>query len=1148
MRTPLSSRLLGTNRVVYTMGVNDEDYTDIQAFLDGPGAGDNVGDQVTPVLQINSNGAPYNQAADDNSASVRSSLYPTIIECVPGHECRDSSTSGVRFEYTAGNAHLFSLSESHTYIHDIGFKFTCDDTSGSHYALFNPSGSDKRFVGLFFYESSNIGTGVVTSAARIHGGHDHFVANCIAKDNEHIGFYINGGNNHFIANCLSTGNLLRGFQGGGGSIIFYNNSSINNGTNYFTDTTSVALGNISDDGTIFGIAPPNQINVTPELISTNNYRLEYFDSIALDNGVDLRTGSYPFDDDMDGRLRKDNWDIGPFEQREFRTALSSRRSGTNRIVYTMGVNDEDYTDISAFASGPAAVNTTTSEETPVLFISSNGAPYNQVIAFSGGWQHSESFPVIIETMPGHENLWGQEGVRFELGSGVSACSISDSYIYVHDIGIKLAVDDTSTNHHVILTPDNTSQNKNFVGVQVYESVNSGTGVINHGFYFNNGDNIRAILCLARDNDYHGIRTATATYNREILSCHSVNNGQRNFMSSGTSTIIANSVAENAGTDDFNIADALIAPSGNNISSDGTATGTNSIINQTISTRSATDLRLDSNDIIAMRNGQSLSGYSGFAFDDDLHGNLRDVLWDIGGIQFPLMPQFNHRDWAVANLLELDSTQIPAAQQEFTVLVSITSNNLKDHARSDGLDIRFTSANGYFDFQHELVSYDNTTGTLVAYVKFSDIFNFANPKCLMWYGNPSHSTPQTHGGAYASHWIAAHHLNKDPSGSAPQFPDSTTNGHDLTSGGSMTADDLVAGQHSPNEAIDFDGGGDFLSATDTAALSPTDITVLGWAKADVLTGNHTIASKWASGQTSWVAYLSGTDLFVAIADTLGSSPSHYGQSAGVTFAVDTWYHLAFSYDSSGTDNPSRLPIYIDGTQNSPAYTGTIHSSLLDSSADFKVGNVSDLPGDFDGLIDEAWVSNTVLSANYIQTLYNSQKSPGTFITVGQTIFSSFVHSSEVVNSIATTVSPQVELGSIVRTPPASSALSAIVNPSIIMDSLVLSPVVSYAASTVAPSVRLGSIVISPAVESIAAIAGPNAILGSIVLTPGITEMLSVTLATDPVLGNLIISQLIVSMIASTVAPTIEIRSDVIQPVHFNFEHDEVVEFVIKLDPF
>jgi len=74
---------------------------------------------------------------------------------------------------------------------------------------------------------------------------------------------------------------------------------------------------------------------------------------------------------------------------------------------------------------------------------------------------------------------------------------------------------------------------------------------------------------------------------------------------------------------------------------------------------------------------------------------------------------------------------------------------------------------------------------------------------MYYGNGNASTDNaTTTALWDSNYKGVWHMNEDPTGT---IYDSTSNGNDLSSAGSMTSGDLVEGHI--GRAIDFDGSND-----------------------------------------------------------------------------------------------------------------------------------------------------------------------------------------------------------------------------------------------------------------------------------------------------------------------------------------------------
>lgn len=99
---------------------------------------------------------------------------------------------------------------------------------------------------------------------------------------------------------------------------------------------------------------------------------------------------------------------------------------------------------------------------------------------------------------------------------------------------------------------------------------------------------------------------------------------------------------------------------------------------------------------------------------------------------------------------------------------------------------------------------------------------------------------------------------------------------------------------------------------------------------------------------------------------------YGKwySPATPFALNTWNHIAATYDTSATTN--NAIIYINGTSvslTSTAPTGTITS---DAAASLAIGNESTVfSRAFQGIIDEVAVWNSILTANEISILANSR---------------------------------------------------------------------------------------------------------------------------------------------------------------------------------
>ena len=75
------------------------------------------------------------------------------------------------------------------------------------------------------------------------------------------------------------------------------------------------------------------------------------------------------------------------------------------------------------------------------------------------------------------------------------------------------------------------------------------------------------------------------------------------------------------------------------------------------------------------------------------------------------------DWSFRKKITIDHTQVDANLTDFPVLINYDKEgDLKQYAKSDGTDILFTSSDGITKLSHQIENYDNTDGSLRAWVK------------------------------------------------------------------------------------------------------------------------------------------------------------------------------------------------------------------------------------------------------------------------------------------------------------------------------------------------------------------------------------------------------------------------------------------------
>src|SRR3990167_5512110 len=164
------------------------------------------------------------------------------------------------------------------------------------------------------------------------------------------------------------------------------------------------------------------------------------------------------------------------------------------------------------------------------------------------------------------------------------------------------------------------------------------------------------------------------------------------------------------------------------------------------------------------------------------------------------------------------------------------------------------------------------------------------------------------------------------------------------------------------AVSFNAGTiDFINIPDSASLSPTSTAAFeAWIYKNVA-GNQYIATKGVFGTSlTWAFRTVGTILRVYIATSLSDGGTTYGDTASA-FSNNTWTHIKFVFNGAGATNADRLKIYVNNINQSISFTGTIPSSLTDSSTALQIG-ASNGGATWDGYIDEIIYFNTNDSSN------------------------------------------------------------------------------------------------------------------------------------------------------------------------------------------
>ncbi|MHA2092364.1 MAG: DUF2341 domain-containing protein, partial [Candidatus Kariarchaeaceae archaeon] len=334
---------------------------------------------------------------------------------------------------------------------------------------------------------------------------------------------------------------------------------------------------------------------------------------------------------------------------------------------------------------------------------------------------------------------------------------------------------------------------------------------------------------------------------------------------------------------------------------------------------------------------------------------------------------SERQWFDASLsyqkdIVLNQTQVSGELDDFPLLFDFTDNDLKSgRVQSDADDIIFIDSMGT-KLDHEIESFTQTSsnGHLVAWVNIPHLFSEEISIITMYYGNSKLISQENPAGVWDSNFKGVWHLGEDPTGSAPQFADSTSYDNDGTAS-NLGASNQVTGQI--EGSLSFDDADRNVDISHSSSLQfSSDIWVSAWIKtSDSQSDVDVVLAKWGSSvdldnQNYFLGKLDDTT-FAFYVDEIQSV------SIGLSKVNDgNWHHVVGVADS---DNGS-LKIFVDGVEeNTASYDG---SSVTGSAPLYFGQNPGEVLQEWNGGIDECRASNIIHTTEWIQTEYDTQLNP------------------------------------------------------------------------------------------------------------------------------------------------------------------------------
>ncbi len=323
-----------------------------------------------------------------------------------------------------------------------------------------------------------------------------------------------------------------------------------------------------------------------------------------------------------------------------------------------------------------------------------------------------------------------------------------------------------------------------------------------------------------------------------------------------------------------------------------------------------------------------------------------------------------------------------ALSNFPMLVSstladmATAGNGGKIQNSSGYDVIFTSdAAGSTKLNWETEKYVSSTGEMDQWVQVPTLSSSSANTVYMFYDKAGVNSFQsvataTWDGNYKGVWHQAENAANS------NVKDSTGNQDGIaTNFNSATPQNtnIVATTGQIDGAFNYRTANyDWVDLGVNSADSLTNnFTVSVWVEGNDFTGVYGLLTHQNAGGDGWGLVTTG-DSKISFSSFVGGA---YYISTNSAVSTGSWHYLV------GVINSGTRYIYLDGVQqtltdtNLPAANTTVH------------GAIGKFYGDADsawfrqGILDEARISGSVRSADWIKTEYNNQNSPSIFMSIG-----------------------------------------------------------------------------------------------------------------------------------------------------------------------
>jgi hypothetical protein len=350
------------------------------------------------------------------------------------------------------------------------------------------------------------------------------------------------------------------------------------------------------------------------------------------------------------------------------------------------------------------------------------------------------------------------------------------------------------------------------------------------------------------------------------------------------------------------------------------------------------------------------------------------------VNIDIAPWYSQEPWKFRRAVTLNQRMIAGELRRFPVLVQLSSDkHLAEHARADGDDIYFTDAAGKTRLDHELESFNRSSGRLAAWVRIPRLSPANKATIYLYYGSRSAKPQGNPTGTWDRHFRGVWHL-------------------DETQG--LQLDSTRVGSHGPPEKISrLNAVGRIGGCLGFDAVVGQAVIIHNEADFDFVVTNAFTLEAWVQAERSektgtivakrvGIGHFTGYEIVIdheaggVLAMTLHKSGRSTATVSGTTRLDDgKWHHVAGVHTGGG--RTAHLLLYVDGhLEKKTIVRDALDGKSILTDVPATIGAREKGRNPFLGLIDEVRISTVARSAAWIATAFSSQADPSAFSHVGK----------------------------------------------------------------------------------------------------------------------------------------------------------------------